>query len=421
MSELAHRRPQSVAEAQTVDYTKALNYLGLSPGQPAAQALILVCQRYDLDPLLQHIEILDGKVYVKYAGYLHIANSSSHYQGAECVREWDDETYYWATVRVHRDDRMFYAERTGKSRKIKPKRGGGTYVDDEADAKAFAQAHRRALRLAFNVDHPEPAEDHGETPAPGPVVEVARMVGEQGTDVHESRPHQRRLDALEQMSGAGERGPTSAMGRADHRHDPAPGPTSGTVAASGRRAAPPSRPDKPSGDGAVPDHTSPPAVGGGLAPRAAGPGGGDPTSSSPASPGKAAGGDGPTSAAAPHQGDEPAAATPTQGGDAVAQATDGEGPEEQRGVPSTANPTAPSASAGPTPPIEQRSPVLAWCLANNVNPGMARFQLAHDHAEHFGTGSAHPMRTANDLMELKGAAARRAIEYLKAWKGEGDG
>jgi hypothetical protein len=188
MTELAHRRPQSVAEAHEVDYIKALNYLGLSPGQPAAQALILVCQRYDLDPLLGHISLYDGKPYVHYAGYLHIGNSNPHYEGAECVREWEDGTYNYATVRVHRDDRKFYAERTGKSRKVKPKKGGGTYVDEFADAKAFAQAHRRALRLAFNVDHPEPAEDHGETPAPGPVVEVARMVDGQ---------------VAEQMSGAG--------------------------------------------------------------------------------------------------------------------------------------------------------------------------------------------------------------------------
>jgi hypothetical protein len=363
VSELAHRRPQSVAEAQTVDYTKALNYLGLTPGQPAAQALILVCQRYDLDPLLGHIELFEGKPYVHYAGYLHIANSHREYEGAECVREWETETHFWATVRVHRSDRKFYAERTGKSRKVKPKKGGGTYVDEFADAKAFAQAHRRALRLAFNVDHPEPAEDHGEQPAPEPVVEVARMVDGQ----------------VEQMSGAGERGPTSAMGRADHRHDP------------------------------VPDHQSDP--GASIPPDAPG---SDHTSSSPVQPGKA-GGDDLTSAAAPHQGDEPAAATTTQGGDAVAQATDGEGPEEQRGVPPTANPAAPSVQSGPTPPIEQRSAVLAWCLANNVNPGMARFQLAKGHPDDFGAGTEHPMRTSNDLMALRGETAELAIRHLTAY------
>src|SRR5829696_7002615 len=177
MTDLAHRRPQSVAEHAEVDYAKALSYLGLNAASPQAHALVLVCKRYQLDPLLGHVSLYDGKPYVHFAAYLHIANADPHFDGIECVREWSDDTYYWATVRVHRDDRNFPAERTGKSRKVKKKRDGSTYEDDQADAKAFAQAARRALRMAFNVDAPEPGEDH-ETPAPEPVVEVARMVQE---------------------------------------------------------------------------------------------------------------------------------------------------------------------------------------------------------------------------------------------------
>jgi len=302
-----------------------------------------VCRRYDLDPLLGHISLYDGKPYVHYAGYLHIGNSRPQYEGAECVREWETETHFWATVRVHRSDRKFYFERTGKSKKVKPRKNGqGTYVDEDADAKAFAQAHRRALRMAFNVDAPEPAEDHGESPAPEPVIEVARMVdGQVG----------------EQMSGAG-------------------GDTPAAEAGSQRPAS---------------DQTSPPARSG-----------------------KPAGGD-LTSAAAPHQGDEPAAATTTQGGDAVAQATDGEGPEEQWGVPSAANPAAPSVLAGPTPPIEQASPVIAWCTAHRVQFGIARLYLARQHPTDFGTQAGlRPLRSVNDLMALRGEDAQRAIAYLVA-------
>lgn len=178
MTELAQRRPQSVAEHAHVDYSKALQYLGLTPGQPAAQALILVCKRYELDPLLGHVSLYDGKPYVHFAGYLHIANAHPEFAGVECVKEWDDDTYCYATVRVHRADRDFPSERTGKSRKQKRKKDGSTYTDDDADAKAFAQACRRALRMSFNVDHPDPAEDEGAgpTPAPPPVVEVARRI-----------------------------------------------------------------------------------------------------------------------------------------------------------------------------------------------------------------------------------------------------
>jgi hypothetical protein len=174
MTELAHRRPQTVAPQ--VDWDAALRYLNLSPKDPRAQALVMVCNRYNLDPMLGHVSLYDGKPYVHFAGYLHIANDHPAYLGPETVREWEDETYYHATVRVHRSDRSFPSERTGKSRKVKRKKDGTTYTDEDADAKAFAQACRRALRMAFNVAHPDPGEEEGDpTPAPAPVVEVARM------------------------------------------------------------------------------------------------------------------------------------------------------------------------------------------------------------------------------------------------------
>ena len=174
MSELAHRRPQTVATQ--VDWDAALRYLNLSPKDPRAQALVMVCNRYDLDPMLGHVSLYDGKPYVHFAGYLHIANSHPAYLGPETVREWEDDTYYHATVRVHRSDRSFPSERTGKSRKVKRKKDGTTYTDEDADAKAFAQACRRVLRMAFNVAHPDPGEEDGDpVPAPTPVVEVVRM------------------------------------------------------------------------------------------------------------------------------------------------------------------------------------------------------------------------------------------------------
>jgi hypothetical protein len=174
MTELAHRRPQTIAHQ--VDWDAALRYLNLSPKDPRAQALVMVCNRYDLDPMLGHVSLYDGKPYVHFAGYLHIANEHPAYLGPETVREWEDEVYYHATVRVHRSDRNFPSERTGKSRKVKRKKDGTTYTDEDADAKAFAQACRRALRMAFNVAHPDPGEEEADpTPAPPPVVEVARM------------------------------------------------------------------------------------------------------------------------------------------------------------------------------------------------------------------------------------------------------
>ena len=186
MSDLARReRPGTVADAAAargaLDSREALRYLGLSEKDPRAHALLLVCHRYGLDPLLGHISIYKEKVYVHFAAYLHLANQHPGYQGMECIREWEDAKYCYAEVRVHRSDRAFPFQRRGKSLKIKPKKDGkGTYDDHEADAKAFAQAARRALRLAFNVEWPEPEPERDpaaeEAAPPGPVAEVARRV-----------------------------------------------------------------------------------------------------------------------------------------------------------------------------------------------------------------------------------------------------
>jgi hypothetical protein len=196
------------------------------------------------------------------------------------------------------------------------------------------------------------------TPAPPPVVEVARMVDGQ----------------VEQMSGAEAASSASAGGRF-----PSPLSTS------------------------APDPMSPPAVGGGLVPPAAGPGGGDPTS-----------------AAVTHQGDEPAAATTTQGGDATSEATDnqGAGPEEQRGVSSTANPAAPSAPAGPTPPIQGPSvdntntepgSIVRWASEHGLVHSRVLAHLRREHPDDFGD-----LKSVQDLWALGGESSQRAIAYLEA-------
>jgi hypothetical protein len=174
--------------------------------------LVLVCKRYDLDPLLGHISLYDGKPYVHFAGYLHIANAHPQFAGIECLREWDDDTYFWATVRVHRGDRDFPAERTGKSRKQKRKKDGSTYTDDDADAKAFAQAARRALRMSFNIDHPDPAEDdNGPVAAPAPVVEVARRVEQTSDPAPQPPVRTAGSDPTSEAEAAGERKPGSRV------------------------------------------------------------------------------------------------------------------------------------------------------------------------------------------------------------------
>jgi len=240
MTEIVTRPPNAAASVR-VDPGAVLKALGLNPANPLAQALVLVAQRYDLDPVLKHVGIYDEAVYVHLAGYLHIANRHPTYQGIETIREWDDERYYHAEVRVHRSDRDFAFQRRGKSLKEKPKKNGGTYVDEHADAKAYAQACRRALRMAFNLDLAESDFDPDDPPeAPPPVVEVARRV--------------------EQTSeGAAAPATSSASHTRGAPSDPdaaAAGPGDTDVASAGREppkaAAPTAPPSPPPDDGATP-------------------------------------------------------------------------------------------------------------------------------------------------------------------------
>ena len=368
MSELAHRRPQSVAEHATVDYAAALRYLGLPRTTPSACAGVGVRRATASTPYWATSASTDEKPYVHLAGYLHIANADPHFEGIESVREWDDDRYYHATVRVHRSDRIFPSERSGEVAETdKPKSGGGTYADEDADAKAFAQAARRALRMAFNVDHPDPAEDHGEVPAPPPVVEVARIV-------------QEKSGAVTSASGA-----YPGMVRR-HRAVPRPGPPV-------RPAAPP-----PRGAGGS-DPTSPP--------RPLGEGGGSGTKR----PGWVSAAETrdnvrPTRAMTPPRTPRPSS---TQEAKVTrSNPTTNAGRPAVRGDQSTEGNAAGGKgksddSAGP-------SPVQDWCELHGHDIRHAQIHLRKVHGDEFGD-----ITSITELKGLRGERADRAIAYLDAW------
>jgi hypothetical protein len=394
VSDLDHRRPAPVPT--TVDWEQALRYLQLNPRDPKAQALVLVCDRYSLDPLLGHISLYEGKPYIHYAGYLHMANGDSQYDGSECVREWEDDDFYYATVRVHRKDRAYAFERTGRSRKVKAKRAGGTYRDEFADAKAFAQAHRRALRLAFNVAAPDPDDDaHREVAAPEPVVEVARMVDPDGPlpPAPGSTP----------TSEAGEREPglplVSASPR-DRRDDPASDPTSGPrpgerlgpdpLSGEGERVGTSTgsteRRDDPSPDPTYRRHGTT-ETSYGVSP--------DPTSAPPGWP---------------YPVDRFVDPNPTDAdakeGDAIPDIDEGLGSAVDIGGQPSREAVADSA-AGPDP---SPSLVQAWCDENNIPIRQARFYLRKGHPKEFDD-----LKDWRDLQELEGERAALAVKRLDQW------
>jgi len=132
---------------------QTLRYLGIAPDSLESHALVLLCRRYRLDPLLGHIELITvrgGKArpYITRDGLLEIAHRSGQLDGITVDEQRRNSTGdgWTCFVTVWRRD-MSHGFRFGAQCK-----------DTEAQAKdghgpemALARAERRALKRAFNV------------------------------------------------------------------------------------------------------------------------------------------------------------------------------------------------------------------------------------------------------------------------------
>lgn len=128
-----------------VDQGAILKHLGINPNDPASQALILVCQRYDLDPILKHALLIKGRLYVTRDGLMHIAHRSGVFDGMEVLEQGESNTHYTAKVSVWRRDmsRAFtYIGRYPKS---------GQIAKDYGPEMAVKVAEVMGLRRAFDV------------------------------------------------------------------------------------------------------------------------------------------------------------------------------------------------------------------------------------------------------------------------------
>jgi len=150
-----------------VDEAAILRHLNLNPNDPATQALVLVCQRYQLDPVLKHVVLISGRPYITRDGLLDVAHRSGQLDGI--VVETEDVTAdeWTATVAVYRKDmshpfryRGRYP-RTGQQKKYGPE-------------MAVKVAEVMALRRAFQVTGIATAEEQWDG---GPVDHVDPPVG----------------------------------------------------------------------------------------------------------------------------------------------------------------------------------------------------------------------------------------------------
>jgi hypothetical protein len=127
-----------------VDREAILRHLNLNPAETSTQALLLICERYGLDPLLKHMVLIQGRPYVTRDGYLAIAHRSGVLDGIEVLEESDGDGHWSAKVAVHRKDMARPFTYVGRY----PHNGSNKGYGPEMAVKCAEVA---ALRRAFNV------------------------------------------------------------------------------------------------------------------------------------------------------------------------------------------------------------------------------------------------------------------------------
>lgn len=145
---------------------QVVKYLGLNPADPKAVAVVAVARRYDLDPLLKHVIIVESKgksnVYITRDGLLHIAHQSGVLDGivVEQEPELSDDGREWVSrVSVWRKDMAHPFTFPGRY----PVNGTNKEYAQEMSLKA-AESH--ALRRAFAVAGLPAYDEHRAEQAP---------------------------------------------------------------------------------------------------------------------------------------------------------------------------------------------------------------------------------------------------------------
>jgi hypothetical protein len=127
------------------DENRILSALKMDARDPNVQALVLVCQRYDLDPLLKHAVLISGTLYVTRDGLLHVAHASKDFDGIQVEMLDESPTHYIARCSVWRKSMsrpFIYQGRYPKN---------GRMAAQYGPEMAEKVAESRALRRAFDV------------------------------------------------------------------------------------------------------------------------------------------------------------------------------------------------------------------------------------------------------------------------------
>lgn len=130
-----------------VDYAAVLRTLKLDPRDPNTQALVLVCQQYELDPVLKHMILIQGAPYITHKGLWHMGHRSNLLDGHEVVSQEETDKEWRATVAIYRKDWTRPVTMTGRYPKSGQNKGNGPEM-------AVTRAECLVLRRLFDVAVP---------------------------------------------------------------------------------------------------------------------------------------------------------------------------------------------------------------------------------------------------------------------------
>jgi hypothetical protein len=163
-----------------------LKAVGLDRVSPEQRELALhIASRYDLDLMLKHLVMIEGRPYITRDALLHIAHRSGVLDGIETTEPVLVDGYWRASCSVYRKDMT------------RPFTYGGRYPEAGSNRKfapemAIKVAESMALRRAFDVAAPtqderwDVAEAH--TPVAPPPSLADRVAAKAAEVVHQSEP-----------------------------------------------------------------------------------------------------------------------------------------------------------------------------------------------------------------------------------------
>jgi hypothetical protein len=157
-----------------------LKAVGLDRVQPEQRELALaIAKRYDLDLMLKHLVLIDGRPYITRDALLHVAHRSGQLDGIEVTDPVVVDDFWRATCSVYRKDMSRPFTYAGRY----PTKGGNQKFAPEMAVKV---AESMALRRAFDVSAPTAEERwDAEVPqaAPEPPRSLAERVAEKAAEV----------------------------------------------------------------------------------------------------------------------------------------------------------------------------------------------------------------------------------------------